>query len=226
MLIIGISLCLLSCFAEASEHSVYPFVWVQSGGTCSMYANNFCKIPLLIREDIDLREIKLASDQQSAKFYQLIKIEECDHDRILIDECRNETFSLVEKNLTAHYKRAYIFVNAILVGRGFLFFNYSDIHVRYPIVVSGPDRFIDRFQKVYVVIFQFVISLLMGLLIELKTVLKILKKPVPVLVGFFCQYLFMPLVIVLICFSRQSICSFQASLFYLSLPLLALKFFQ
>ncbi len=37
-------------------------------------------------------------------------------------------------------------------------------------------------------------SLLMGLLIDLKVVFRIIKVPIPVLIGLFCQYGCMPLI--------------------------------
>ena len=41
-----------------------------------------------------------------------------------------------------------------------------------------------------------VISFMMGLLLDIDTLLKILKMPVPVFIGLGCQYVIMPLVLV------------------------------
>jgi predicted Na+-dependent transporter len=48
-------------------------------------------------------------------------------------------------------------------------------------------------------------SLLMGLLIDLKVVYKIIKMPIPVLIGIFCQYACMPMVSLSIYFYKVSI---------------------
>lgn len=87
-----------------------------------------------------------------------------------------------------------------LVGIKFVEFSYvdpvneSNRTVRHKFVISSPDRFIDTIQMAYVLFFSITIALIMGILIELETLIKIIKVPWSVLIGFVSQYLFMPLV--------------------------------
>jgi hypothetical protein len=62
------------------------------------------------------------------------------------------------------------------------------------VIISSPDRIIDKIQMIYVIFFSIVIAIIMGILIDLVTLFKIIKMPIAVLIGFIAQYLFMPLV--------------------------------
>jgi predicted Na+-dependent transporter len=59
--------------------------------------------------------------------------------------------------------------------------------------ITEPRRFVDKFFDVYVWIFGVMISTLMGCLLELETIKKLVKIPVPVLIGLGTQYICMPL---------------------------------
>lgn len=62
------------------------------------------------------------------------------------------------------------------------------------VIVTRPDRFIDKIQDIYIIFFSVVIAICMGVLLDPKTLLNILRIPISVAIGFIAQYLFMPLV--------------------------------
>ena len=62
-------------------------------------------------------------------------------------------------------------------------------------VMMQPNRFVDQLLTIWVYIFQTIMSLIMGLLLDPNTILKIIKMPVAVIFGVSCQYILMPLVI-------------------------------
>ena len=68
---------------------------------------------------------------------------------------------------------------------------YTYIH---KVIISSPERFIDTFQLAYIVFFSFIMAIIMGILLDVETLIKIIKIPIPVFIGFFSQYFFMPLV--------------------------------
>ena len=65
------------------------------------------------------------------------------------------------------------------------------------VIVLRPNRFIDKFQDVYIIFFSVAIAICMGILLDPDALIKIIKMPVSVAIGFISQYLFMPLVSVL-----------------------------
>jgi hypothetical protein len=89
-----------------------------------------------------------------------------------------------------------------LVGIKYMEFVFTDaavstapvVVIRHKVVITSPDRLIDTIQMIYVVFFSVVIAVIMGILIDLDTLIKIIKMPVAVIIGFVSQYLFMPLV--------------------------------
>lgn len=62
------------------------------------------------------------------------------------------------------------------------------------VIITRPERFIDSFQMSYIVVFSVLISVIMGILLDMNTLIKIIKMPLPVLIGFISQYFFMPMV--------------------------------
>jgi hypothetical protein len=68
------------------------------------------------------------------------------------------------------------------------------IRLEHRVIVTRPERFIDTFQVIYIVVFSILISVIMGILLDVDTLVKIIKMPFPVFIGFISQYLFMPLV--------------------------------
>ena len=63
-----------------------------------------------------------------------------------------------------------------------------------PVVIGAPKRVIDLIFDIWVWTFGAIISMLMGVLIDLSMVKEIVKMPIPVAIGFCTQYGCMPLV--------------------------------
>jgi hypothetical protein len=167
---------------------------------CRMYTGDFCKIPVLIQANVHPYDIEIKAVQER-QYFRFIKIEECSGRRhTLLDEsdCGNQSFYF-EQNCTysSDRIRAYLLIDAVLVGQGKLILslqNNETMEENHTVTVLRPDRFIDSFHTVYVAITLVIMSVLMGIIVDVKIILSIIKTPVPVLIGIFCQYGAMPAV--------------------------------
>jgi hypothetical protein len=124
---------------------------------CRMLADGFCKVPLLIREDIAIREVEIKNTKQ---FFQVVKIEECSDQLLVLDasDCRNESFEFGE-NLTETYRQAYVIINALIIGRGNLTLGSDNSsQCVQPILVTTPNR-----QAMILILFFFPDSILISL---------------------------------------------------------------
>ncbi len=83
------------CLANFAFGLTDPFIFKDGFSKCKMYMDDYCKIPVLIRSDVQLYDIKI-KNTQDRKYYRIVKIEECDNGRtILLDfenDCKNSTF--------------------------------------------------------------------------------------------------------------------------------------
>jgi predicted Na+-dependent transporter len=79
----------------------------------------------------------------------------------------------------------------------------ANINISYSIIIMAPDRFIDHFHQIYIVIFSLLIAVLMGALLEWESIKKIIRSPMPVFIGFIAQYGVMPMVCLLIKFLKS-----------------------
>ena len=93
-----------------------------------------------------------------------------------------------------------------IVGKAHVNFKYSSDKAdekstlfQLEVIVLRPNRFIDKFQDVYIIFFSVAIAICMGILLDPDALIKIIKMPVSVAIGFISQYLFMPLVSLLTC---------------------------
>jgi hypothetical protein len=147
---------------------------------CAMLAKT-CKIPLLIQNGIDIAN--LTYNQSTEEYFHIIRIEQC------IENCNSS-------NATLNYTLNYILLNSIIVGKGSFSLKFKDDNsiIEHQVIVTSPERIVDKIHQAYIIIFQTVISVFMGLLIDMNTILKIIKIPTPVLIGVSLQYLGMPLV--------------------------------
>ena len=137
----------------------------------------------------------------------------------MLNHTINECLAIERLNTNKDYTYKNYFLIRLkpkLVGIKYMEFSYSSLSeydnsssssiglsvstVRHKLVVTSPDRLIDTIQIVYVLFFSIVIAIVMGILIDLETLVKIIKMPVAVMIGFISQYLFMPLVSSRICF--------------------------
>jgi hypothetical protein len=132
-----------------------------------------------------------------------------------------------EENDVNSLNTAFIYIDAIIVGKTQLFLNYNftnedfvlndkindedseneedhnrtnvmelttSYYLKHDIIISSPQRILDKIHMIYVIIFQTIVSVFMGLLLDVKAIVKIIKMPIPVVIGFVSQYIFMPLV--------------------------------
>ena len=133
-------------------------------------------------------------------------------------ECARIERTIVERNnlsevyVAADYRLFHIVYRPSFAGKSAIIFEHVPTAAAAPAVpgetVSKPQapllkirasvinkkRLVDLIFDVYVWIFATFISMLMGILIDKDSIIKIIKMPVPVLVGFFTQYICMPLV--------------------------------
>lgn len=65
---------------------------------------------------------------------------------------------------------------------------------KYPVSVIRPDRMVDRLFVGLVMTIVMLANVGMGCKVELEVVREVLRKPIPPIIGFCCQFLIMPLV--------------------------------
>ena len=78
-------------------------------------------------------------------------------------------------------------------GAANIIFSKENKQVKHLVVITEPRRIIDLIFDVYIWVFQVVVSILMGCLLDWEILLNILKIPYPVLIGLCSQFILMPL---------------------------------
>lgn len=181
-------------------------IFLNNATKCQMYHKK-CFVKIILTDPNLISSIKAKS--LSRKTFEFKSMEKCSlfNASTLSKEC-------VEfKNYTRLYSIQQFFLLRLkprLVGIKYLELEYltgeSDDYLAHSlvkqlhkIVITRPERFIDTFQLIYIVFFSTLIAIVMGILLDLDALFKIVKMPIPVLIGFVSQYLFMPLVFI-ICF--------------------------
>lgn len=169
---------------------------------CNMYSND-CKILILISNEIQITDLKASINE--TKCFTFIKFESCDNiisnTKLTANEDCNKTnvTALIPKKIQIdNYKIVYAFFKPIIIGKSFIRFsnNQTDIGMVNMIILQ-PKRLIDSIFDKFVLVFQLMISTFMGLLLDVNTISKIIKMPIPVLIGFLSQYICMPLVFII-----------------------------
>lgn len=118
-----------------------------------------------------------------------------------IDKCDSncslepfESFNLTRPNIT-HIMYKITIKPGLIGGASLIFFrNSTNDQFSWEIIINQPKRIVDRIFDVWVWVFGSLVSALMGVLIDRESLLKIIKMPKAVIIGFSCQYVFMPLV--------------------------------
>lgn len=183
-----------SAESEAMNHESQNFIFQTNLTQCAMFAKN-CFINFLLVDSKQIRNLQVkSSDQYLAK---VKSIESCSN-RTNYQKCAtiDQFDQLSSKEKINFEKNIFVVVlEPMLVGKVEIKFDLngrsdSDVHA---VVVTQPKRFIDLFQQIYTVIFSLSTALLMGLLLDISKLKKILVMPLPVIIGFISQYLFMPL---------------------------------
>ena len=147
---------------------------------CPMYGKT-CKIPVYFQNDVDI--IFQSSD---VRFFKYLKIEACNK-----TEYKIWTFNMA----LSDYTLKCILIDSIIVGKGYILMKFgNDSLISHDVIITSPERIIDFVHQYFIIVFQTIISIFMGVLLDVETIIKIIKMPIPVLIGFITQYLGMPLV--------------------------------
>jgi hypothetical protein len=177
------ALCWLIYLVQASLFE-QPFVFTKAKTKCALFSS--CKIPVLIRTNINSSSINI-DQQQDNNYFGIVKIQKCNKPNITLElklACQDKVFDQVEANLTGSYKRAFIFIDTNLIGRGVFTLNHDLENLfGHNVTITSPNRFIDKFHTVYVIVNQVIISIMMGLLVDLDAVQHIFKLPIGLFIG-------------------------------------------
>lgn len=156
---------------------------------CKMF--KICKLDILIRNDFSVDLINISSsDLTIFKFNRLLPCSE--------PKCLSKNYiNSFRINSSINYQVYHVEIESVLIGKAVLEFNLNDKALinSCSIIITQPKRIIDIIFNVMIYSFGFIISLLMGILLDKKCILNIFKIPRAMFIGFFCQYLLMPLVI-------------------------------
>ena len=177
---------------ELMSHEAQNLIFQTNSTQCAMFAKN-CFINLIIIDSKQISDLQVKSSDR-----YLVKVKS-------IDSCSNRTHyqkcvtieefeQLSSKQKVNMSKNIFVVVlEPILVGKTGIKFDLNTVSYVHTVVVTQPKRFIDLFQQIYTVIFSLSTALIMGVLLDLSKLKKILVMPLPVIIGFISQYLFMPL---------------------------------
>jgi hypothetical protein len=158
---------------------------------CRMYAAS-CDMSVLIRKRIDLTTLEFVSSSQDV--FQVQSIEVCNDTQL----CNYSQFSVNEsvfnENKYIYYR---IEITPQLIGDADILIKHKETSIDMAarnFVVVKPRRLIDMIFDVWIYVFGTFISLIMGILLDRASLVKIIKMPKAIGIGFCCQYLMMPLV--------------------------------
>jgi hypothetical protein len=165
--------------SETISSANEPFIF---NSTTSQFQMNTraAKIPIFIKRNFDLSGAFLNSS--SSKFIMATSIE---YEK-----------SAVNYTVPNGYALGFINLDANLVGKDVVevvYFQYVKnqfdqlellkIVSNHTVIVTTPSTTLDIILQVYGISFGIVVSLFMGILLDLNTILKIVKMPIPVVVG-------------------------------------------
>jgi hypothetical protein len=219
--------------------------------TCAMFSKS-CKIEIFLKKKLNLNSLQV--NPYKTKFYKFLRMQLC-RTNSGISDC-SVKLEDDEENDVNSLNTAFIYIDAIIVGKTQLFLNYNftnedfvisdkmndedsnneedhnrtnvmelttSYYLKHDIIISSPQRILDKIHMIYVIIFQTIVSVFMGLLLDVKAIVKIIKMPIPVVIGFVSQYIFMPLV-KLLCLSIK--CFFRMFFKNFSWHFLVSKYFH
>ncbi len=150
-------------------------------------------------EKIEFKLNDFIVNVNGTRYFSFIKLESCDDENL---EYLTEAECYVHsKNIThilgdEEYKTFFIIIQSIVVGRGRISLENkkTNVTIENIIIITQPERIIDTIHRIFIIVFGTIIATSMGLLLDVETILKIIKMPKPVLIGFLTQYTCMPLV--------------------------------
>ena len=152
---------------------------------CPMYGKP-CKTLIFFQKDLNI-----SFKSSESKFFKFLRIESCNDTNCF----NNQKQSWFNMSLN-YYQFKLLVIESIIVGKAFILFktDNDDLITKHSVIITSPERLVDSIQTYYVIVFQALISVFMGILLDVKTIVKIVKMPIPVIIGFITQYFGMPLV--------------------------------
>ena len=161
---------------------------------CPMLSR-FCKFEISSSNKLNntrLNFTDLIVTVNGTKYFSFLKLEACG-DQPLHFLTKKDCLDYTDDS---NLSKIFIIIKSIVVGKGIIRVENKITKeiIDSSILITQPERLIDFIHRIFIIIFQTVISTSMGILIDVKTILKIIKLPKPVLIGFLTQYTCMPLV--------------------------------
>jgi hypothetical protein len=159
----------------------------------------FCRVSILVKKELNVQDLTIKSSDEHKFSYK--SIEPCPSQLETTNTTKLDLGCILKNNLTKEIADNYNIYNikfdANIIGKAKLEISVKDNKEKYEqdVLIMQPMRLIDIFFTIYVWGFAILISLLMGLMLDVHTLIKIIKIPIPVGIGLSCQYLIMPLVI-------------------------------
>jgi hypothetical protein len=155
-----------------------------------------CDIDILIRNDLNINELDFKSNAPDVFIYKTV--EYCSETASTNSKCSKQNINEF-KNISpiCNYTLAIVKLESVVIGNGSLIIYSRNNSVRLfeqSVIVASPRRVVDILLDVYGFAFGVTISILMGILVDRSSLMKIIKMPKPIAIGFLCQYLLMPLV--------------------------------
>lgn len=157
---------------------------------CRMFYSE-CTYQLLISRLIPISDLFIYSTD--IEIFNFTSIEHCE------TNCSLDPFEKYNLSWPLKTHVSYqIKIKPGLIGAADLVFvrNFTNKEIaRWSLIINQPKRIVDRIFDIWIWVFGTLVSALMGILIDRESLLKIIRMPKAVIIGFSCQYLFMPLVI-------------------------------
>ena len=186
--------------AEISNNSVNnnQVIYNTNLTRCNMYSI-FCRVSILVKKELNVEDLTIKSNDEHKFSYKSIEL--CPFQLETTNTTKLDLGCMLKNNLTKeiidNYNIYSIKLDANIIGKAKLEISVKDNKQKYEqeVLIMQPMRLIDIFFTIYVWGFAILISLLMGLMLDINTLIKIIKIPIPVGIGLSCQYMIMPLVI-------------------------------
>lgn len=202
LLVISLFVLIINAQNDSPTHNNEYIKFSSVEKRCAMYTDN-CYVSFAARKS--LGEITL--DVLISTNERTFKIESVTLCQTESEISSNKTFQIddgcnlfdgLASNISLNEFSVYsVKIKPGIVGFDHILFDESKPefkNVKYLIAISEPRRLIDIIFDYYIKIFQITISLLMGILLDSKALFKLVKIPIPVLIGFCSQYIIMPLI--------------------------------
>ena len=173
-----------------AEHQSVLIRFEKDKTSCAMYSDSECYVNILTRKNdllINANDLS-SSDTKTFTLPAEDLIKPCqvkmDKNSKPLNNCSFEKFNLTDLNKDPNEYSIYtIRLETNVVGFSYLVFFANQLkEIKYPIVITEPRRIIDIIFDWYIRLFQLLISLLMGILLDTSALKQLVKMPIPVLV--------------------------------------------